>query len=117
VSISAANNGTVTLGNSSGNVNLISSDGNATVYGKGTINQTDSNATGDYDYFGSNLFNIPFDTVPIVIVSMYANPESAIPLPPPGTTIVATNISGTGFKVYSDQMGTAYNWIASAITV
>jgi hypothetical protein len=117
VSISAANDGTVTLANASGNVNLISSDGNATLYGKGVTDQalTGSNITAGYDYFGSNAFPIPFDSPPVVIVSMYAINTGALPLL--GTTIVATNITTTGFQVWSDEQDTPYNWTASAINV
>ena len=120
VSLSAASDGTVTLGNANGNVSLLSAQGAATtLYGMGITDTaagsnsnvgSNSNATL-YDWYGSNTFSFTFAEAPVVIISMYAVNLNTLPLI--GTTIVATNITTTGFQVYSDEQNTGYFWTAS----
>jgi hypothetical protein len=112
VSIRAANDGTVTLGNANGSVNLISSNGEATLYGRGTTSNAAGSNAGSYDWYKSHIFSRAFSNAPIVIVSMYATNAAA--LPALGTMIAVADITTTGFNVYTDVQNTKYNWTASA---
>jgi hypothetical protein len=113
VSLSAANDGTVTLGNANGNVSLISAGGVATYYGKGTTSGTVTNSNTlllGYEHYFEVEFPKQFSNIPTVIVSLNSSSEET--LPPVGTMIVAANVSEAGFEVYSDII-VGYNWTAS----
>jgi hypothetical protein len=112
VSISAANDGTVTLGNANGSVNLISSNGEATLYGRGTASNASGSNAGSYNWYNSHTFTRAFSNAPIVIVSMYASNAAA--LPALGTMIAVADITAAGFNVYTDVQNIKYNWTASA---
>ena len=110
-SISANNDGSIIIGNSGGNLTLLTAQGTpTTLYGKGlTSLSAGSNA---YDWYNSNSFPLgTFITAPAVIISMYSATPNTLPLV--GTTIVATNITATGFEVYSNEEGISYFWTAS----
>ena len=113
VSLSAASDGTVTLGNANGNVSLISAEGVATYYGIGITDEpvSGSNVTEGYAQRGSNVFIKEFAVEPVVTISMYVGNPNILPII--GATIVATNITTTGFEVYSDVI-VRYSWTASA---
>jgi hypothetical protein len=107
----SASNGSLNATNALGSVSLLSSNG----YNGGMLAGFGTTATQDGNfstYYNSNSFLVPFpaEVTPIVLVSplnLY-NGSGVFTT----ATFTASNVTQTGFKVYSTALNARYSWMA-----
>ena len=108
VSIKATAGGALTATNAAGTVNLITSGG----FNGGTQSGSGNTSTSDGDnYYGSHSFSPPFSSAPIVVASITSVAHINSKL-----VVDTANISASGCRIYTNNNGTPYNWIATART-
>jgi hypothetical protein len=111
VSITATTEGSLNVTNTQGSVSLLTPTGfnGGILSGAGITSTGPSGSTGEY--YGDERFYPPFAFPPIVVASINDVSYISSKLYIPENTVTAT-----GCRIYSDAIGTSYNWIATART-